>query len=100
MNITELEKQGLENFITNDYGDIPDHCIWSNVLADCGDNDISPQQISGIVSSLIKKGLVNSSGEGKDSTLSLTIKGRKQIVKSFINKHSFVEEYKSNYLGE
>ncbi len=99
MNITELEKQALENYITNNYGDVPHHCVWSFALAEDGHNRIDKSKISGIVSSLAKKGLVLCDGEGNEATTQLTNEGQKLAYKLFHTKYDWMQEFKDKYLA-
>lgn len=76
MNLTEMEKDVIIALVTSDYADGPGDAVWSWDIAD--NVKITKQnQISGIVSSLSKKGLVKSDcGElGKYSCTWLTEKG-------------------------
>jgi len=69
INLTDLEKQVLEGINNSDYGEELGDSIW------CGSErcDISDtKQISGVYSSLSKKGLVQVHKDGKDSTVWLT----------------------------
>lgn len=70
MKLTENEKKMIENFITNDYGDGNDnYTIWSDTW-DCGvHGQFCPvDSAPGIISSLVKKGLVISNGESMSLT--------------------------------
>ncbi len=96
--ITELEKQALENYVTNDYGDLPDHHTWSFAVAECGKNDISKAQISGVISSLVKKGLVSCTGVDKDASTYLTKAGSKKVYELFHSKYDWVDMHKAEYL--
>lgn len=57
--ITNFERLMLENILTSVYGDAIDDPIWSDCW-DCGDHNkfCDDRQASGIISSLVKKGLV------------------------------------------
>lgn len=61
---TKLERMLLENIVTNDFGDAPEHIVWVDCL-DCGDHGQfwEGKQISGLVSGLVQKGLVWTDGE-------------------------------------
>jgi hypothetical protein len=78
MNTTELEKKLLINIAENQYQDGRDPeemgPIWSNAL-DIGPMNIIGKQISGVASSLSKKGLVICDGEKEDSCIRLTKEG-------------------------
>jgi predicted MarR family transcription regulator len=67
--LTDLEKQVLEGINNSDYGDELGDSIW------CGSErcDISDtKEISGVYSSLSKKGLIDVDKAGKNSTVWLT----------------------------
>jgi len=73
MNITKLEKAVIAVIAKNEYSDSPEDPVWTFIIED--NTDLHNKQISGVVSSLTKKGLVNSIDDGKDSTIWLTKKG-------------------------
>ncbi len=66
--LTELETKFVENMITNDFGDAPDHHIWTDCW-DCGKHGefVKPNQVGGIMSSLIKKGIIGATVDNWDS---------------------------------
>jgi predicted MarR family transcription regulator len=69
INLTELEKQVLEGINNSDYGSELGDAIWQGAER-C---DISgTKAISGVYSSLSKKGLIGTQQDGKDSTVWLT----------------------------
>jgi len=77
-NITGLEKQWLlaymQNDIVNDYGwKDKDSCGWTVSISE--DSDIVPRSVSGIISSLVKKGLIIVQNHTEDSECKLTDKG-------------------------
>lgn len=67
INLTDLEKEVLTGINNSDYGDQLGDPIWSYSI-----DFASSKILSGVVSSLTKKGLVSSQDEGKDSTVWLT----------------------------
>lgn len=69
MKITELESKFLENAVTNEFNDFGDSAetIGNEIWIDCwdaGDHGAfcSKQQVSGVFSSLVKKGLIETDG--------------------------------------
>lgn len=69
INLTDLEKQVLEGINNSDYGEELGDVIW------CGSERCSisnTKTISGIYSSLSKKGLIQVDKDGKESTVWLT----------------------------
>jgi len=87
MNITHFEQQALNAISTDCFleGAEGTEAVGIELWADCAaehilDNtDITKSQLSGVVSSLIKKGLLNFHGAGRDSGWSLTEEGAKAI---------------------
>jgi len=73
MNITELEKDVILIIAKNEYGDDPGDPVWTFVIED--NTDLHSKQISGVVSSLTKKGLIDSIDDGINSTIWLTANG-------------------------
>lgn len=72
--LTEMEKDVLENGIINN-SQFPT-CPWSWAIADdC--KVCRKDQVCGVISSLVKKGLIHSAGRGENSHVSLTIEGQK-----------------------
>ena len=67
--LTDLEKEVLEGINNSEYGDDLGATIWSWSI-NC--KSAGTKTISGVVSSLSKKGLTVSQGEGKDQTVALT----------------------------
>lgn len=67
--LTELEKQVLEGINNSDYGDELGSQIWA---WSCKCPIAETKQISGVISSLVKKGLVEGQDEGDDATIWLT----------------------------
>lgn len=76
MKITELEKDVITAIVENEYVDIPGDSVWTWII-DSEAKITKTEQISGVVSSLVKKGLVVSIDAGKDSTVQLTEEGVK-----------------------
>lgn len=74
--LTKLEKVVIKVIAKNEYSDSPGDPVWTFIIED--DTDLHSKQISGVVSSLTKKGLVGSNDAGKDSTVWLTKKGIKE----------------------
>ena len=71
MKLTELEKDVIVAITENEYSDIPGDHVWSWSIADTC-KITHKNQVSGVVSSLVKKGLAKCYEEGKDSTVKLT----------------------------
>ena len=74
--ITPLEADVILNGIAKSdfFGDSTNAPVWSEVIIDtCEQTTIS--QLSGVVSSLSKKGLLVQSGSGKDASVKLTAEG-------------------------
>ena len=74
--LTTLEADVILNGIAKSdfFGDSTNAPVWSEVIIDtCEETTIS--QISGVVSSLSKKGLLIQSGSGKDASVKLTAEG-------------------------
>jgi len=74
MNLTELEKDVIVAIAENQYANFPNDWIWSFAI-DYDTKITKTEQISGVVSSLVKKELAECSGEGKDSVTRLTDTG-------------------------
>jgi predicted MarR family transcription regulator len=70
--LTELEKQVLEGINNSDYGDELGDSIWQG-SENCAIS--GTKQISGVYSSLSKKGLIGTDQDGKESTVWLTKAG-------------------------
>lgn len=66
--LTDLETKFVENMLTNDFGDIPDHHIWTDCW-DCGKHGdfMKPSQIGGVMSSLVKKDVIGATVGDWDS---------------------------------
>jgi predicted MarR family transcription regulator len=69
ISITELEKQVLNGINNSDYGDELGDPIWQG-SEECAISNT--KAISGVYSSLSKKGLIGTQQDGKDSTVWLT----------------------------
>lgn len=74
MNLTELEKDVVRAIAENQYADAPDSEVWSFAIK-YHTKVTRDEQICGVVSSLVKKGIVVSEGDGKDSVVYLTKRG-------------------------
>ena len=74
MNLTVLEKDVMRAIGENQYSDYPGAPVWSFAI-EYHTVFTNKHQISGVVSSLIKKGIVVSEGDGKDSVVCLTKQG-------------------------
>jgi hypothetical protein len=68
MKLTDLEIETLLRIAEDEYGDSPEDSRWTNVICE------TPVS-KGAVGSLVKRGLVNIVGSGRDSTISLTFTG-------------------------
>ena len=76
MKLTELEKDVIIAIAENEYSDVPGNPVWSWAI-DYETKITKKEQVSGVVSSLVKKGLAKCYDEGKDSTVHLTDAGVK-----------------------
>lgn len=75
MELTELEKDVLLfGFGHNNFGDFINDPLWSDCIVDTCEI-VTEAQISGVMGSLTKKGLIDGNKAGKDSTTWLTEKG-------------------------
>lgn len=92
MNITPNEHAVLRSLLTNYYtsenGAIPDSydacsmMVWTHSIADANEPYRGlPRSLPGIVSSLVKKGLVKSEGGGKDDCTWLTETGFNEAIR-------------------
>jgi hypothetical protein len=60
MKLTNLERLFVENMVTNDYGEAPQHCIWSSAWTEGVHGSFcAPEQITGVIASLVNKGIVS-----------------------------------------
>lgn len=84
MKLTEFEKIVVRVLAKNEYSDNLEDLIWTFIIED--NTNLHSKQISGIVSSLTKKGLVNSNSNGKDSTIWLTKNGVEEYHKIKVKK--------------
>jgi len=75
-NVTELENDVIMNGIVKSgfFDDCINGIVWSDVVID-GCEITTPTQLPGVVSSLVKKGLVSPGGDGSDATVHLTAEG-------------------------
>lgn len=84
VNLTELEKEVLLAIYWSDYQDdrdsgaegVVDNPVW---YLDASDVKMKPEQLSGAVSSCVKKGFVGMDKDGRDSTIWLTQEGYRRI---------------------
>jgi hypothetical protein len=71
--VTENEHRVLRALVTNDYSsneDTTDGSTWSNCIDSAREpSNLAPASLGGVVASLVAKGLVHSSNEGKDSVI-------------------------------
>lgn len=80
--LTEPEKVVIKAIAKNEYTNEPNEPVWTFIIED--NTNLHSKQISGIVSSLTKKELVDSNNNGKNSTIWSTKKGIKEYKQ--INK--------------
>lgn len=81
MNLTELEKDVVRAIAENQYADAPDSEVWSFAIK-YHTKVTRDEQICGVVSSLVKKGIVVATdGWQDDDTVQLTIKGVEEYNK-------------------
>lgn len=74
MLLTDLEKQVLKAVIFSDYNDHEapvDYPVWYIEASDYG-IEMKPQQLSGAISSCVKKGYVGINKDGNESTIWIT----------------------------
>lgn len=94
MNITNKELAVLKAIDDSDYGDTITDSIWTFSIADNVEG-VDKKSLPGVISSLNKKGLVNSNNEAyvslNDATISMTDAGVMEYVKMVgkenISKH-------------
>lgn len=83
--LTELEKGVLLGINTSDYGDGLGEAVWTWSAIDEEDG----KKNSGVISSLVKKGLVVTHDSGDDATIALTILGQEVCIKNnLLGKYS------------
>jgi len=76
MNLTENEIKVLNAICHNFYGDGPGDHIWSDSINDSHKpSGIEGKALSGVVSSLCQKGMVETGGDKKDATCWVTEAG-------------------------
>lgn len=80
--LTALEAEALEGCYRSDYysgSGRPQVWSWSVTDACCGRGPgrATARQMSGIISSLVKKGLVTCDGDGEDASITVTEKGHR-----------------------
>ena len=71
--LTALEHNVLECIDHNEYGDSLCDNVWTFSVA--GYFGGEPNQLSGVVSSLIKKGFINATDTGDDASIGMTDAG-------------------------
>jgi len=98
MNITKLEKDVIMIIAENEYNDTPEEQVWTFVINDF--TSLTGKQVSGVVSSLTKKGLVSSIDSGNDSTIWLTKYGLKEYSRIKGEKDKKAEERKKEEYEE
>lgn len=75
-NLTMLELSVLAAIDASEYGDELTNEIWMfSVTDNMEDGGATPKQLPGVVSSLVKKGLVKSGGTGNDAGVHMTDAG-------------------------
>lgn len=84
MKLTKLEQRVISAFMLDDYvcddgWDSPEACTWIDGF--CDDSGISASEFPGVMSSLVKKGMIKTNGE----MFSLTVRGI-NYIKQGINK--------------
>lgn len=67
----------LKGFGGSDFFENENSIVWSNSIST---DKIKGKELSGIVSSLVKKGVMGSQDDGKDSTLWLTQRGKEIFI--------------------
>jgi predicted MarR family transcription regulator len=87
--LTDLEKQVLEGINNSDYGDELGDQIWRGSER-CKISNT--KEISGVYSSLAKKGLIDTTEDGKESTVWLTDLGI-----SICKEYKLLGKYASRY---
>ena len=81
VNLTELEKDVIRAIAENQYADAPDSQVWSWAIV-WHTKIVTKKEVSGVVSSLVKKGLaVSEYYDEKDDTVRLTEQGVKEYHK-------------------
>lgn len=78
--LTELEKQVLTVIINSEYqngGSVIDNPIW---FIDEQDVDMLDGQLSGVISSCLKKGFIGIDKDGSDSTIWITERGYEKYL--------------------
>lgn len=77
MNLTDMEKDVIRAIAENEYCDVLGQDVWSWAISH-QTKITNDNQIPGVVSSLVKKGLVVSSQYDYDRVVKLTQKGIKE----------------------
>lgn len=77
--LTELEKIVLKEITEDDfYEDGLNSVIWADVFIDCC--SIPSKESRGVLSSLIKKGIINPIMRGRDGVISFTNLGKQIMI--------------------
>jgi hypothetical protein len=80
-NLTALELSVLRAIDASEYGDVLTDEIWMFSVTDNMEaGGATPKQLPGVVSSLVKKGLVKSGGTGNDAGIHMTDAGATAYV--------------------
>ena len=72
--LTDMEKQTLDEF----YEDGLDSIIWADCFMDS--SSIGSRRVRGVLSSLIKKGIIYPILKGRDGTIAFTDTGKKLMI--------------------
>ena len=78
MEITALTEIPQDDFYENGF----ESCIWSDVF--CDNSNIEGKKIRGVLSSLVKKGMIEVNGTGREATISLTQMGQTYLLSNGI----------------
>ena len=79
--LTVNEMKVLKSLAYNDYGE--GHATWSWAVNESKHpSGIKGKALSGVVASLVKKGLLKAEGEGEDSSISTTEAGIAEMKKN------------------
>jgi predicted transcriptional regulator/ATP-dependent Clp protease adapter protein ClpS len=89
ISVTKLEADVIENGFGKSNFNTEGNQVWANSLIE-GCKICTLKQLPGVVSSLIKKGLALSEGEGSEKTVCLTDNGKK-ILNRFRNTEEVLE---------
>lgn len=70
MKLTQLEMQLIKAIINSDFAENPLDWVWLPTPGECDFEN--KQTMSGVVSSLCKKGLARTEGDGNDISIAIT----------------------------